>query len=64
MEFISLLDYLLLPFILAVIFVVGYFIRDNAYPAGHPWRQYFMPGLIAKIAGAIFIGLIYQYYYG
>ncbi|HTM66295.1 MAG TPA: hypothetical protein VL093_08245 [Flavipsychrobacter sp.] len=64
MQFISLLDYLLLPFFLVLIFVVASFIRDNLYPEGHPWRQYFMPGLIVKIAGAIFIGLIYQYYYG
>lgn len=64
MEFISLLDYLLLPIFLVLIFVVAYFIRESLYPAGHPWRQYFMPGLIVKIIGAIFIGMIYQYYYG
>jgi hypothetical protein len=31
---------------------------------GHPWRPYFISGLTAKIGGAIFISLIYQYYYG
>lgn len=64
MEFITLLDYLLLPFYLVLIFVVAYFLRDNYYPEGHPWRQYFMPGLTAKICGALFIGMIYQYHYG
>ncbi len=64
MEFISLLDYLLLPVFLVIIFVAASFIRDSLYPAGHPWRPYFLPGLIAKVGGAIFIGLIYQYYYG
>lgn len=37
--------------------------RDKKYPTGHPLRKYYMPGLYAKFAGAIFIGLIYQYYY-
>lgn len=64
MEFISLLDYLLLPVFVALIFVVANFVRDTYYPVGHPWREYFMPALIAKVVGAIFIGLIYQYYYG
>ena len=64
MEFISLLDYLLLPIFLVVIFVIAYFVRENLYPEGHEWRPYFMPGLIAKVVGAIMIGLIYQYYYG
>ena len=64
MEFISLLDYLLLPVFLLIIFVIAHFIRDNHYPVGHPWRPYFMPGLVLKVGGAIFIGLIYQYYYG
>jgi len=64
MEFISLLDYLLLPVFLVLIFVIAYFIRNSLYPIEHPWRRYFMPGLVVKITGAIFIGLIYQYYYG
>ncbi|MBS1781646.1 MAG: hypothetical protein JSS78_01125 [Bacteroidetes bacterium] len=63
-NFIVLLDYLLLPLYLFIIFVAADFIRDNMYPLGHPWRPYFMPALSAKIIGAIFIGLIYRYYYG
>ncbi|XZF13797.1 hypothetical protein ACTHGU_18605 [Chitinophagaceae bacterium MMS25-I14] len=38
--------------------------RNRHYPEGHPWRPYFIPGLTVKVAGAVVIGLIYQYYYG
>lgn len=62
--FITLLDYLLLPFYLVMILFVASKIRDSYYPVGHPWRKFFIPGLVAKILGALFIGFIYQYYYG
>lgn len=62
--FITLLDYLLLPFYLVIIFLIAYNFRETRYPHGHPWRPYFMSGLIVKICGSIGIGLIYQYYYG
>ena len=61
---ITLADYLLLPFYLAVIYLVAFRFRDRHYPPGHPWRPYFVNGLTVKIVGALFIGLIYQYYYG
>ena len=64
MQFITLADYFLLPFFLLIIYAVAYFIRKRDYPPGHPWYRYFMTGLTLKIVGAIFIGLIYQYYYG
>jgi hypothetical protein len=64
MPFISILDYILLPFYLFIIFLIAFKIRDSKYPPGHPWRPYFIPGLTVKICGAIGIGLIYQYYYG
>ena len=38
--------------------------ENRTYPEGHPWRPYFIRGLTVKIGGAVFIGLIYQYYYG
>lgn len=63
-QFITFLDFLLVPFYLGVIFFIAYQIRDYMYPKGHPWRKYFLPGLFAKIGGAIFISLIYRYYYG
>ncbi|MFA6152258.1 MAG: hypothetical protein WC716_13110 [Chitinophagaceae bacterium] len=63
MQFITWLDYLLLPVFIFFIYRVGYLICNKYYPAGHPWRKYFLYGLGLKITGAIFIGLIYQYYY-
>ncbi|MFL5810044.1 MAG: hypothetical protein ACJ749_11025, partial [Flavisolibacter sp.] len=37
--------------------------RDKKYPHGHPLRRYYLPGLYVKLFGAIFIALIYQFYY-
>lgn len=64
MQFITLLDYFLLPFYLVIIYIIAFSVRNSTYPVGHPWRQYFITGLTLKICGAIFIGMIYQYYYG
>lgn len=60
---ITILDYVLLPFFLGVTYAIAYRYRNKKYPRNHPWRKYFIPGLTVKIAGAIFIGLIYAYYY-
>ncbi len=62
--FITWLDYVLLPFYLLIVYAVAYRVRDRFYPAGHPWRPYFLPGLTMKIVGAVGIGMVYQYYYG
>lgn len=43
---------------------MAFAICNKYYPKGHPWRAYFLYGLGVKIFGAIFIGLIYEYYYG
>lgn len=64
MEFITWLDYLMLPVVITLVFGGATVICNRLYPAGHPWRRYFFVGLGMKIAGSIFIGLIYQYYYG
>lgn len=64
MQFITLADYLLLPFYVAVIYLIAFRIRNRFYPEGHPWRRYFIQGLTVKIIGAVFIGMLYQYYYG
>lgn len=64
MQFITLADYLLLPIYLVIIYLIAYRIRNRFYPEGHPWRRYFMQGLTLKIFGAVFISLVYQYYYG
>ena len=61
---ITLLDYFLLPFYVLGVYFIAKNFRDRNYPEGHPWRPYFLNGLMLKIVGAIFIGLVYQYYYG
>ena len=64
MQQITLFDYVLLPFFLAIIYGIAYTRRNRLYSKNHPWRKYYLPGLTLKIFGAIFIGLVYQYYYG
>lgn len=59
----SILDYVLLPFFLAIVYTIAFKIRNSKYSYKHPWRKYFIPALTVKIFGAIFIGLIYSYYY-
>lgn len=60
---ITLTDYLLLPLYLWLAFKIAYYYRDKYYPKNHPYHPYFIPALSVKIGGAIFIGLIYNYYY-
>lgn len=57
-------DYILLPVYLLIIYKIAYYYREKYYPEGHQYRPYFIPGLTVKIAGSIFIGMIYNYYYG
>jgi hypothetical protein len=63
MQFITTLDFVLLPIFLGIIYAVAYNFRNRMYSRKHPWRKYFIPALTVKISGAIFIGLIYAYYY-
>jgi hypothetical protein len=63
MQFITLTDYVLLPYYIAAIYAFAYYLRNKNYPKNHPLRKYYIPGLTVKIVGAIFIGMIYQYYY-
>lgn len=57
-------DYILLPVYLLIIYKIAYYYRDKYYHEGHQYRPYFISGLTVKIVGSIFIGLIYNYYYG
>jgi hypothetical protein len=57
------LDYILLPFFIVAVYAFAYRFRDLHYPKQHPWRKYFIPALSVKLFGAIFIGMIYAYYY-
>ncbi|HYO22698.1 MAG TPA: hypothetical protein VER36_09855, partial [Flavisolibacter sp.] len=64
MEYIGLLDYVLLPFVLLFIYAVACFIRNKNYARKHPWRKYFIAGLTVKIFGAVINGMLHYYYYG
>jgi hypothetical protein len=63
-QYLTIWDVVLTPIYLAFIILFATRHRDKKYPVGHPLRAYYLPGLYAKLGGAIFIGLIYQYYYG
>ncbi|MFL5789699.1 MAG: hypothetical protein ACJ748_16680 [Flavisolibacter sp.] len=63
-QYLTIYDLLLSPFYLLLLSYLGKRHRDKKYPVGHPLRKYYLPGLYVKFAGAIFIALIYQYYYG
>jgi hypothetical protein len=52
-----------MPFFLALVYGFAYSYRNRHYGRTHPWRRYFLPALSVKLFGAIFIGLIYAYYY-
>src|SRR3954463_6834325 len=63
-QFISALDWALLPFVIGIIYAIAFTYRNRKYPKKHPLRKYFIPALTVKILGSLFIGLIYTYYYG
>ena len=63
-QYLTLWDLVLTPLYLIVLILIARRIRDKNYPEGHPLRKYYLPGLLVKFGGAIFIALIYQYYYG
>ncbi|MFV0606752.1 MAG: hypothetical protein ACK5NK_13015 [Niabella sp.] len=63
MQYITLLDYLLLPFTILIVYAFAYSYRERNYGPKHPYRKYFIPAFFFKIGGAVFIGIIYQYYY-
>ncbi len=56
-------DILLAPFYLLLVLFLAYKYKAK-HQHEHPAYQYFLPGLIAKIFGAIALGLVYFYYYG
>jgi hypothetical protein len=63
-QYLTIWDLVLTPVYLLVLIAIAKKRRDKQYPVGHPLRKYYLPGLYAKFGGAIFIGLLYQYYYG
>jgi len=64
MQFIEIKDFLLLPIFLAIIYAFFYSSRNNQYNIRHPLRKYYIPALTVRLAGAVGLGLVFQYYYG
>lgn len=64
MQYLTIWDFILTPVYLLILSAIAKKQRDKRYPVGHPLRQYYLKGLYVKFAGAIFIALVYQYYYG
>jgi hypothetical protein len=64
MQYLTIWDLVLTPIYLVVLSAIAKRQRDKRYPVGHPLREYYMKGLYLKFFGAIFIALVYQYYYG
>lgn len=56
-------DLLLTPLFLYVIVSLAKKYRDKHFPEGHIYHKNFLRGLYLKLGGAIFIGLVYAYYY-
>lgn len=55
---------MLSPIYLLILTYVAKYYRDKRYPKGHLLRPYYLRGLYIKFAGAVFIALVYEYYYG
>jgi hypothetical protein len=62
-QYLTIWDLVLTPVYLGLLIFIAKRHRDRKYPVGHPLRNYYLPGLYVKFFGAIFIGLIYQFYY-
>ena len=64
MQYLTIWDLILTPIFLLILIAVAKRGRDKRYPHGHPLRALYMQGLYLKFFGAIFIALVYQFYYG
>ncbi|SHE68473.1 hypothetical protein [Flavisolibacter ginsengisoli] len=64
MQYLTIWDLVLTPIYLFILIALAKNQRDKRYPVGHPLRKYYLPGLYVKFGGAIFIALVYQFYYG
>lgn len=64
MQYLTLWDFILTPIFLLIFITIAKRQRERLYPEGHALRPYYLLGLYVKLGGAIFIALIYQYYYG
>lgn len=64
MQYLTIWDLILTPVYLIILSELAKRYRDKHYPTGHPLRPYYLKGLYVKFAGAVFIALVFQYYYG
>jgi hypothetical protein len=55
-------DFVVFPIVVGIIYLVAYAIRPSV--TDEVTRRYFFPALSVKIAGALIVGLVYQFYYG
>lgn len=62
-QYLTIWDLVLTPIYIGLLFYIAKNHRDKKYRHGHPLRRYYLPGLLVKFVGAIFIALIYQFYY-
>lgn len=62
-QYLTLWDLVLTPLYLIAIVALARRFRNKNYAPKNPLRKYYLPGLYVKLGGAIFIALIYQFYY-
>lgn len=62
-EGLSIFDLLLPPIYILGVLAYGYYVTQKNIRK-NPEYKYFIPGLIARITGAITLGLVYYFYYG
>jgi len=62
-EDLSIFDLILTPIYIFIAWIIANFIQKK-YLYNNPEYKYFTYGLLAKIAGAIGLGLVYYFYYG
>lgn len=62
-EDLTIFDLLLVPLYILGAIAYGFWIKRK-YIGAHPEYEYFIKGLIARITGAIGLGLVYFFYYG
>lgn len=54
-------DFLVTPILIILVYITAYVVRP--YVTNELTRKYFFWGLTVRIAGALFLGILYQFYY-
>jgi hypothetical protein len=55
-------DILITPIFLVIVYLIAFLIRPMVTEPAN--KRYFIPGFSLKVLGALFVGIIYQFYYG